>query len=291
MNTVRPVVVGVSGSKSSREAVRWAADDAARRRAPLQIVHALFTPLDYGPGLSYGPADFGRLESEGMRLLETARQLAHELAPEIEVSTELIRAPKGPALIDRSKDAQMMVIGGSGLRALTRGIHGSLGSALTRHAHCPVAVLHFHSNDPWDLSRPRRAVVVGVDGSDNSMPAIEVAFEEASLRGARLIALHAWSEDSRYLHVGDWAAVEAAEQALLAESLAGFAERYPDVEVERIVVESQPFRHLYDFSEDAELLVVGSHGRGGFAGMTLGSTSQALLNAVSCPMIVARTEA
>jgi nucleotide-binding universal stress UspA family protein len=291
MNTMRPVVVGVSGSKSSREAVRWAADDAARRHVPLQIVHALFTPLDHGPGLSYGPADFGRLESEGLRLLETAQRQATELAPDIEVSTELIRAPKGPALIDRSKAAQMIVIGGRAQRALSRGMLGSLGSALTRHAHCPVAVLHFSANDPWDLSRPRRAVVVGVDGSDNSNPAIEIAFEEASLRDAKVVALHAWSQDSHYLHVGDWDAVETAEQALLAESLAGFAERYPDVPVERIIVESQPFRHLYDFSKDAELLVVGSHGRGGFAGMTLGSTSQALLNAVSCPMIVARTEA
>jgi nucleotide-binding universal stress UspA family protein len=290
MNTVRPVVVGVSDSKHSREAVRWAADDAARRHAPLQIVHALFTPLDYGPGLTYGTADFDRLESEGVRLLDSARALANEVAPHVEVSTELIRAPKGPALIDRSKGAQLIVIGGRGLRALSRGMVGSLGSALARHAHCSVAVLHFRANDPWDLSRPRRAVVVGVDGSDNSVPAIEVAFEEASLRGARLIALHAWSQDSHYLHVADWDSVEAAEQALLSENLAGFAERYPDVPVERIVVESRPFRHLYDFSEDAELLVVGSHGRGGFAGMTLGSTSQALLNAVSCPMIIARTE-
>ena len=288
MKTVPPVVVGISGSRSSQEAVRWAADDAARRGARLQIVHAVSTPLDRGP--SYGQEELDILESEGVRLLDDARVQATVVAPTIEVSTELIHAPIGPILIDRSKTSQMLVIGGRGPRALSRGIAGSLDFTLARHSHCPVAVLHFRSNRSWNLSRPRGAIVVGVDGSESSSRAIEVAFEEASLRDAKLVALHARSNDSHQLRVAGWTDVEEEEQALLAESLAGFAERYPDVAVQRVVVESQPLRHLYDLSEDAELLVVGSRGRGGFAAMTYGSMSQALLNSVSCPIIVARTE-
>lgn len=288
-NTQQPIVVGIDESRSSNEALRWATAAAERRGAPLTIVHALFTPLDYGPGLSLRKADFDRLEIESWSLLDRARQHALELSPRLEVDTELVNAPRVPALIDKSKDAQLIVTGSRGLGAVGRGLVGSVGSSLARHAHCPVAVLHFRATDPWHLSNPRRVVVVGVDGSENSVPAIEVAFQEASLRGAKIIAIHSWTDESRFLHVGDWDAVATTEEALLAESLAGFADRYPDVTVERIVVKNDPARHLRDFSEDAELLVVGSHGRGGFAGMSLGSTSQALLYSVTCPLIIARS--
>ncbi|MBJ8347037.1 universal stress protein [Antrihabitans sp. YC2-6] len=286
-----PVVVGIDASRSSHEALRWAAGDAERRGAPLSIVHAVFTPLAYGPGLSFTKPDFDRLEAEGAELLSRAARNVSETSPELEVRTELVRAPRAPALIDKSKDAQMVVIGSRGLGAIGRGLVGSVGSSLARHAHRPVAVLHYRANDPWNLSRPRRAVVVGVDGSENSLPAIEVAFEEASMRSSKIIAVHSWADDGRFLHVGDWDAVANTEEALLAESLAGYAERYPDVPVEKIIVKNNPARHLRDFSDDAELLVVGSHGRGGFAGMTLGSTSQELLHSVTCPLIIARTTA
>ena len=286
--STQPVVVGIDASRSSHEALVWAAGDAARRHAPLVIVHAAYVPLDYGPGLRFSGVDFDRLAADGSDLLNEAKGAAHKTAPDLEVTTELVRAPRAPALIEKSKNAQLVVVGSRGLGAIARGLVGSVGSALARHAECPVAILHFRPADPWNLSRPRRAVVVGVDGSDNSVPAIEVAFREASMRDSKVIALHSWSDDSAFLHVGDWDAVATTEEALLAESLAGYAESYPEVEVQRIIVKNNPARHLRDFSDDAELLVVGSHGRGGFAGMTLGSTSQALLHSVTCPLIIAR---
>ncbi|WP_233529842.1 universal stress protein [Antrihabitans stalagmiti] len=282
-----PVVVGFDASRSSKEALRWAAGDAERRRVPLSIVHAVFTPLDYGPGLSYTESDMGRLEAEGAELLSAAKQMVLETSPDLEVTTELVREPRTPALINRSKDARLIVIGSRELGAVGRGLLGSVGSSLARHAHCPVAIVHFRASDPWHLSRPRKAVVVGVDGSDNSIPAIEIAFEEASMRAAKVIAVHSWTDDSKFLHVGDWDAVATKEEALLSASLAGSAGRYPDVTVEKIVVKNDPVRHLLDFSDDVELLVVGSHGRGGFAGMTLGSVSQKLLHSAKCPLIIA----
>ena len=132
-------------------------------------------------------------------------------------------------------------------------------------------------------------MLVGVDGSSNSEPALGVAFDEASHRRAELHALYAWSDVSESLAFAvDWQAVSTAEEMALAESLAGWQERYPDVHVQRIVVKDRPVRNLLERSQQAQLVVVGSHGRGGFAGMTLGSTSQALLHLVECPIIVVR---
>ncbi|ORM36802.1 hypothetical protein BFL43_06190 [Williamsia sp. 1135] len=137
-------------------------------------------------------------------------------------------------------------------------------------------------------------VVVGVDGSRCSAQAVDVAFEEASLRNANLVAIHAWNftkiqsvfrtETPRL----SWKETRTAEQAVLAESLAGHSDRYPDVAVTQQVLNSDPVGALRDAGDNACLLVVGSHGRGGFAGRLLGSTSRALLHTVTCPVIVAR---
>jgi nucleotide-binding universal stress UspA family protein len=138
-------------------------------------------------------------------------------------------------------------------------------------------------------------VVVGVDGSPTSEPALAMAFEEAAMRGADLVAVHAWIEftsDTAYAtarqFLVNWDAVETRERETLAERLAGWQEKYPDVTVRRVVTGGQPTKRLLDQAVDAQLLVVGSRGRGGFAGMLLGSTSQALIHHAPCPLLVVR---
>ncbi|WP_433716034.1 universal stress protein [Nocardia sp. CA-084685] len=134
-----------------------------------------------------------------------------------------------------------------------------------------------------------KPVLVGVDGSENSVPAIELAFEEASRRKVGLTTLHTWSDASGIdLPHSGWEAARESEQTLLAENMAGYRDRYPDVAVIRILKLDRPVRALLEESLNAQLLVVGSHGRGGFASMLLGSTSNALLHTVECPMIVVR---
>ncbi|MEV2226897.1 universal stress protein [Nocardia vinacea] len=131
--------------------------------------------------------------------------------------------------------------------------------------------------------------MVGVDGSPNSLPAIELAFEEAARRKVGLTALHTWSDASGVdLPHSGWEAARESEQALLAENMAGYRDRYPEVPVLRILKLDRPVRALLDESANAQLVVVGSRGRGGFASMVLGSTSNALLHTVECPMIVVR---
>jgi len=137
--------------------------------------------------------------------------------------------------------------------------------------------------------------VVGVDGSPTSEAAIAMAFEEASLRNVDLVAVHAWTDFSSdysyaYAHqfLMDWNRVETEEQELLAQRLAGWQEKYPDVMVHRAVTRDRPVHHLLEHAAQAQLLVVGSRGRGGFSGMLLGSTSQALIYHAPCPLLVVR---
>jgi nucleotide-binding universal stress UspA family protein len=158
------------------------------------------------------------------------------------------------------------------------------------HAQCPVAIIH----DGVQLSSNTEApVLLGIDGSPESELATAIAFDESSRRKVGLIALHAWSDVGAFDSVADmhgarWPELKSIEDETLAERLAGWSERYPDVSVRRVVVRGEPARQLLDQSESAQLVVVGSHGRGGFAGMLLGSSSAAVVLLARVPVIVAR---
>ncbi|MEU1960620.1 universal stress protein [Nocardia sp. NPDC019304] len=283
-----PLVVAVDGSATSYHAAAWAAADAALHRARLHIVTSVPVRPGYGPGATLTEADVEWLRKDGERVLTEAARVARTTAAgeALTISTELTVAPIIPDLIDRSRSARMLVVGSRGLGAFRRELLGSVSTAMTRHAHCPVAVVR--STSATDAFSSGKPVLVGVDGTTNSVPAVELAFDEASRRKVGLIALHAWSDSSGIDLVPGWDAVREREDALLAENLAGCGERYPDVAVRRVLVRDRPVRSLLDQSDEAQLLAVGSHGRGGFTGMLLGSTSAALLHSVECPIIVVR---
>ncbi|HUO41045.1 MAG TPA: universal stress protein, partial [Mycobacterium sp.] len=118
--------------------------------------------------------------------------------------------------------------------------------------------------------------------------ATAIAFDEASWRGVDLVALHSWSDADWSEYDLEWSTIKAAAEETLGERLAGYRERYPDVTVRRVVVFDYPARHLLDASKSAQLVVVGSHGRGGFAGMLLGSVGSAVVHGAQVPVIVAR---
>ncbi|WP_159850359.1 universal stress protein [Nocardia sp. CY41] len=278
-----PVLVGIDGSESGLTAVRFAAAAAARRHAPLHIVESIPAPTDFGPGVALEEIDYDIYRKQATAALEAAREAATTAAApigELAVTTEVAEAPPVPVLRDRSESARLLVVGTHGLGAFSRTILGSVSTALARHAACPVAVV------PVDAEGADGPVVVGVDGSSWSVRAIEIAFDEAAHRGAELVAVHTWSEFFRY---DSRAEMQQAGAELLAESLAGYGERYPEVPVRRVVVEDRPAKRLLEVGENAQLIVVGSHGRGGFAGMTLGSVSQAVLHGATVPVIIARS--
>ncbi|RDI55250.1 universal stress protein [Nocardia mexicana] len=284
-----PILVAVDGSAISYQAVAWAAVDAELRRCPLHLITSSAFPTGYGFGAALGESEVEWLREDARRILTEASRIAHDAVPgdTISVTTELTFDLIIPTMIDRSRTARMIVVGNRGRGAIGRAVLGSVSTALSRHARCPVAVVHGSSQA--DAVSARKPIVVGVDGSSNSMPAVELAFEEASRRKVALIAVHAWSDTTGYdLPVHGWEEIRTSEEIQLAESLAGFGERYPDVPVERIVVCDRPVRSILDYADGAQLVVLGSHGRGGFAGMMLGSTSTAVLHAAECPVIVVR---
>jgi len=257
------------------------------RQVPLTVFHAVATPTTTYPPVAY-PESLGiRLEDEGKKAVMHAIKVAEDAMPadrKVTIHRELVYSTPAPALIDLSNEAEMIVMGSSGRGLLARGVLGSVSSTVVRHAHCPVAVIRHE-----DLPDPQRPVLVGIDGSPASELATDVAFDEASRRGVDLIALHAWSDVSvSELSEMDWSTLEEAAQRSLAENLAGRQERYPDVTVQRVVVRDQPAQQLAEKSESAQLVVVGSHGRGGLTGWLLGSVSNSVLHSVRIPVIVAR---
>ncbi|BDT91560.1 universal stress protein [Nocardia sputorum] len=281
----RPTVVAVDGSAVSYHAAAWAAADAALYRRRLCIVTSVRTGL--GARALSADTDAAR-SRDSERVLGEAFEVARKAAPDetLPVETALIAAPIVPYLIDRSPSSGMVVVGSRGLRAFGRGLLGSVSAAVTRRARCPVAIIR--SAPATDAASAGKPVLVGVDGTPNCVPAIRLAFEEASRREVALIALHAWSDTRGTNLIPTWDAVRELETALLAQNLAGFGERYPEVPVRRVLLRDSPVRCLADEARDAQLLVVGSRGRKGATGLLPCSTTSALVNTAQCPIVVVR---
>src|SRR5271170_3468747 len=244
------IIVGVDGSPASDAAVSWAAHDAVMRGVPLTLIH-----VQDPAARTWSPAEVlkevaGWQEAEGRGILANASKIAHDIAndtSQITINGELQFSAPGPTLVDRSEDAELIVVGTDGRGALARGLLGSVSSGLVRHARCPVAVIH--DGEPRMPHPAQAPVLVGIDGSPASELATEIAFDEAFRRGADLVALHAWSDVSMPEAPSlDLATTEVQAQEALAEQLAGWQERYPDVAVRRVVVCDQPARQLLEHS-------------------------------------------
>ena len=287
------IVVGVDGSPASKVAVQWAARDAELRKVPLTLVHVVRATAGTWLETPLLPEWMRGQRERGRQVIDDALKIVDESCQRgpAQVHCEMPSANAVPALVDLSKNAELVVVSRHGTGTL-RGRHmGSVTSGLVYHAHCPVAVIHDEAPPNADVAQS--PVLVGIDGSPESELATAIAFDEASLRKVGLVALHAWSDVSVFDSIYDlpgprWPELKSIEDEALAERLAGWGERYPDVSVRRVVVREEPALPLVDQSQWAQLVVVGSHGRGGFAGMLLGSISAAVVMLARVPVIVAR---
>lgn len=300
--TGRGIAVGVDGSSASTAAVEWAARDAVLRNVSVTVVHAIppIPPASEPLGEIPVPAGYAQWrENEAMRIIDDAHEAIEHSTSDTgspPVRSELINGPIVPALVDFSREADMLVVGSRGQGAIRRTLLGSVSAGVVQRAYCPVAVVHDE-----DQAAPRSAhapVLVGIDGSPTSELATDIAFDEASRRLVDLVALHAWNDLTELgppamgWSPAEWLEIHEREDQVLADWLAAWQKRYPTVAVRRVVVSGRPAHALLEKSESAQLVVVGCRGRGGFAGMLLGSVSRAVVNSAPTPVIVARpTEA
>ena len=284
------IVVGVDGSPASQAAADWASDEALRRHRSLHLVSARDPQVLITDGYGYLPAMVDLVVDpieEAKALLATTAERLLAAAPLLWITTEATPDFPAAALVTLSERAYTVVLGNRGAGAVARALLGSVATQVVHHAHCPVVVVPEPAPDP----SVRRGVVVGVDGSVTSELALGYAFEEASSRACRLDVVHAWWTRAERGMTADILEDLVTQQRLaLSESMVGWSEKYPDVDVHRHLPIGPAVATLLEQSRDAELLVVGSRGLGGFRSLLMGSVSHGVLQHATCPVAVVRPD-
>lgn len=282
------VIVGFDGSEGSVLALRWAARAAKDRGRTLDVITTWSMPAaDLGIGAS------STLQQELLDELRQEAQATNDegltIAADMGVNAvgQLYVGRPAAVLVKHSVDANLVVVGSHGTGGLTGFLLGSVSRQVATHAKCPAVVVRPQAADVDGM-------VVGVDGSPHSLKALEWAFEQASFQGEPLHVLHSWEIPPT------WSMVEVpsyepevlirdygnAELRETSEAMAGFRERFPDVQVRQEVMKGSPVKALVKASEHATLLVVGSRGLGGFKGLLLGSVSHAVVHKAGCSVAV-----
>jgi nucleotide-binding universal stress UspA family protein len=291
------ILVGYDGSAGAAVALRWAAVVARRTGNRLHLVHILHQPLLW-PVSGTDPASGRRGPAEQL-LAGIAADLAAGVGGggdpagrRIQVTSQVEEGDPAARLTTLSRGAGLVVLGHRGHGQFSGLLLGSVGVAVTAHAHCPVAIVR----GEHPTSGAGRPVAVGSDGSPAADAALGFAFGEAAARRVDLVAIRAWQPPPppwqsvvRPL-VLDVDELETAERSELTGALAGWREKYPDVVVEPILAVGSPAEAMVSASRRAQLIVVGARGRGGFAGLLLGSVSQQVIHHAACPVVVVREE-
>lgn len=285
----RPVVVGYDSSGEGDPAFDWALREAARRDLPVHVLVARGVLYGAAPGIGAAtpwPEDFTE------EIVAEARSYVEEHAPGTTVVTDSAVGSPASFLVTASRGAELVVVGRHHHTPVGEAFVGSTSAQVVAHAACPVVVVDHKVDCP-----PTAPIVVAVDGSTTGDAALAFAFERAAELSVPLVALHAWwldvpdrvgvswlSED-KLVQVGD------AHERLLDEAVAGWSQKYPAVQVRKVLVRELPVGALLAEAKDAQLIVVGSRGHGGFAGLMLGSVSQGLLHRERpCPLAVVHTQ-
>jgi nucleotide-binding universal stress UspA family protein len=276
------IVVGADGSAAATAAVAWAADDALRMRAPLRIVTAVHRQ-PYDASRLTAPDLNDALAKAGGEILAQAEATVRSRQPDVEVTTQLIEGNPVAVLRDQAKDATEIVLGSRGLGGHTGTVLGSVTIHVAGHAHCPVVVVRPEQNVP------HREIVVGIEDSEADDATLGYGFEQASLRGSRLRAIHAWQLPIHSSGISyDMNEAHAARTQVVVDRLAPWRKRYPEVPNVEDVRCADPVEALSDASAHCDLIVVGSHGRGAIRSRLLGSVSRGVLHNARCAVAVVR---
>ncbi|MEU7004626.1 universal stress protein [Nonomuraea sp. NPDC046570] len=284
----KPIVVGVDGSVASLRAAAWGGQEAALRDAPLRVVHAALR-WDYDVPLVPQPLGWGAgSEAAAREMLHRATLHARAGRPHLKVTAEILDGRAQEALVTAAAEAQLVVVGDRGRSGLPGLLLGSVSQHVATHAPCSVAVVR------QPQAGRHGVIVVGVTGQPDQEPVLDFAFREASLRHAVLRAVHAWRHPARRAPgdiqplVYDVQGIADEEARLLAEAIAGWRERFPDVTLAEQVIHAHPAKALNEASAEADLVVIGARS-GTRALFGLGGTAHAVLHHSHAPVVVARS--
>jgi nucleotide-binding universal stress UspA family protein len=289
MGTNAAIIVGVDGSSQANAAVSWAARTAAMRKSTITLVYSAAPIMGTRFATPIPASDLGWQHELGRQIIDDAVHIAKERTNgSLAIATKLVATPAVPALVQMSKEAELVVVGCRGRGAFARTLLGSVSMGVVHRAHCPVAVVH--NEAPSTENFNRAPVLLGFDGSPASEAATALAFDEASRRRVELVVLHAWWGSGAFELPGlDWDSLRPEVEQTLTEQLESWHICHPHVSVRRVVVRDQPAQELVGRSDAAQLIVVGSHGHGGIGSTLLGSVSTAVVQAARIPVIVARS--
>lgn len=302
------VAVGYEGPVSDT-ALTWAATEAAGRGVPLTVVHTYVTGAAYSWGYGY-PLPTAEIEqmhrelrsqAEATLAQGVARVSAHQ--PGLDVRTLLVDASPAAALVTASTSAALLVLGRRPHHRWSAPF-GSVAVAVAAHSQCPVAVVpnpvdatQAGADDDPDADAsaapdvPAGNVVLGLDDSPECDDATGFAFARAAARGTGLTIVHAWWVDVALLTMADvptWQQVADERAFVVDELVRPWCERYPQVPVQRLSAHTQPGPALVLAARDADVLVMGSRGRGGFTSLLLGSVSRHVMTHSNTPVVVVR---
>ncbi len=278
------VVVGVDGSLHGDAAVVWAVDYAVARHAPLLLLHGAGDLRHERIAVKAEARDM--LERASRQVTDHARRIVEERAPELTVTVAAPFADARSALLG-VRGAAMVAVGTRGRGPVASLLLGSVSQALVTHSSCPVTVVRpSEQRDDVDLA----PVVVGVDLDGSAQAALEVGYEIASMAGRSLVAVHAWSAHDTFVDAASYAQrldVMDAHERGFAETMSGYAEKYPDVAVTARMVDDHPVAALVGVSETAAHVVLGGRERGRLA-RSFGSVGRAVVEHAHCPVTVVR---
>jgi nucleotide-binding universal stress UspA family protein len=287
------IIVGVDGSDPSIAALRWAAYEARRRSADVVVVSCYGMPVYGSPEGAMYPSneDVGAYEQRAKAVVAGALALLREIDPHLEVESLTTMSPAAVAIAEAARDGDEIVVGATGHNGFMDGMLGSVAINVVHRSHVPVIVVP--AKPVADAGPMMRKIVVGLDGSPGSLQALEWAYGQAVLSGAELTAVHGWI----YPYPGARTSVSEPRTQMqldameeLKSSLESLGPRLTGgtIHIHAKLVEQSAAESLLEEAKDADLLVVGSRGRGALRSSLLGSVTHTVAQHAPCPVVVIR---
>jgi nucleotide-binding universal stress UspA family protein len=280
------IIVGMDTSPNAAVALRWAAGESGRRGWTVRAVLCWgYLDQHHASGAEFDP---GYRAADAQAALDASVAAAVGESAAEHVDRQLINERPARGLLESSAGADLLVLGARGLGGLKGMLLGSVSRQCLHHNTVPVVIV---KDEQAPAPSGRARVVAGVDGSESSLRALAWAVETARARDARVAAVSTWTPPNvgeLFVVAGpsDRAAFEAAAAEILAAAVDTVDAGGLEAPIEQLVVAGAAGSVIVAQSEDADLVVVGSRGRGGFTGLLLGSVSDHVAHHAVCPVVV-----